>query len=92
MVRYEPNESRVRIEWLTPRWAVPEGIKANRKASSEVGVGIREVLIGRGEHARGDHLLELPLLILLLLQVHGNRDLLSLERSDFSRETQGTAE
>lgn len=90
--RYEPNESRVRIKRFAPRWTIPEGIETNRESSSEVGIRIREVLIGRGEHAGRDHLLELPLLVLLLLQVHGNDDLLCLNRGYFSREAQGAAD
>lgn len=72
MVRYKPNESRVRVKRLAPRWTISEGIKTNREASSEVWVRIWKVLIGRGEHACRDHLLELPLLVLLLFQVHSN--------------------
>lgn len=89
MVRAEPNESRVRIKRLAPRWTIPEGIQTNREASSEVGVRIWEILIGRSEHARGDHLLELPLLV-LLLQVHSDGGLLRLERIDFLQEARET--
>lgn len=90
MMRYKPNESRVRIERLAPWWTIPEGIKTNRKAPSEVGVRIREVLIGRREHARRDHLLELPLSI-LLLQVHSNGGLEGRARRDFSQEAERIA-
>ena len=69
---HEPNQSRVWVERFAAWWTIPERIETNRKASSEVGVRIRVELAGRCEHVLWDHLLELTLWVLLLLQVHSN--------------------
>ena len=89
--KHEPNESRVWVEGLTPRWAIPERIETNRQASSKVGVWIREVWVGGGENAAGDHLLELLLLGLLLLQIHGNGGSRGVEGTRFSQESERMA-
>ena len=88
--RREPDESRVGIERLAARWPIPERIEANREAAGKVGVWIRKVWIGGGEHVAGDHLLKL-LLALLLLQVHGNGESKGVERTDFSQEAERPA-
>ena len=88
---HEPNQSQVWVERLAPWWTIPERIETNRKASSEVGVWIRVELAGRCEHVLQDHLLELTLWVLLLLQVHSDAGVTCPVRTGFSEEAEGTA-
>lgn len=90
--RREPDESRVGIERFAARWPVPERIEANREATGEVRVWIRKVWIRSCEEVSRDHLLELLLLALLLLQVHGNGESKGVERTDLSHEADRLAE